>query len=209
MTTQRDTPETTTGISRADRVLDAGALRALAHPLRIRIYDILSQRGAQTASSLAEQLGESSGATSYHLRALAKHDLIQEVEGKGSARERWWERPRGSIDIGSPSAVRTPAGRAASQIVITEFYRRRHEQLMDFINASMGSDNTDIANLATATARLTQAQFAELSGALQKLIDDAVEKHRDQEGEGVRPYMIRLDLFPLDALTTPQHHTED
>ena len=60
-----------------DRVLDTGALRALAHPLRVQIYDILSQYGPQTASSLAERLGESSGSTSYHLRALAKHDLIR------------------------------------------------------------------------------------------------------------------------------------
>ena len=60
-----------------DRVLDTGALRALAHPLRVQIYDILSQYGPQTASSLAEKLGESSGSTSYHLRALAKHDLIR------------------------------------------------------------------------------------------------------------------------------------
>ena len=38
-----------------DRVLDTGALRALAHPLRVQIYDILSQYGPQTASSLAEK----------------------------------------------------------------------------------------------------------------------------------------------------------
>ena len=36
-----------------DRVLDSGALRALAHPHRVRIYDILSQYGPQTAISLA------------------------------------------------------------------------------------------------------------------------------------------------------------
>jgi len=69
---------------REDRVLDTGALRALAHPLRVRIYDILSQYGPQTASSLAELLGESSGSTSYHLRALAKHDLIQELDDRGT-----------------------------------------------------------------------------------------------------------------------------
>ena len=68
---------------RGDRVLDAGALRALAHPLRVKIYDILSQYGPQTASSLAERLGESSGSTSYHLRALAKHDLIRECDARG------------------------------------------------------------------------------------------------------------------------------
>ncbi len=76
-----------------DRVLDSSALRALAHPLRVKIYDILSQYGPQTASSLAERLGESSGSTSYHLRALAKHDLIREAPDRGTGRERWWERP--------------------------------------------------------------------------------------------------------------------
>src|SRR3954453_5944861 len=82
-----------------DRILDSGALRALAHPLRVRIYDILSQYGPQTASSLAERLGESSGSTSYHLRALAKHDLIREATDRGTGRERWWKRPAGGVSF--------------------------------------------------------------------------------------------------------------
>ena len=53
------------------RTLDASALKALAHPLRVRILDLLAERGPQTASSLAALIGESSGVTSYHLRALA------------------------------------------------------------------------------------------------------------------------------------------
>ena len=74
---------------RGDRVLDTGALRALAHPLRVRIYDILSQYGPQTASSLAAKLGESTGSTSYHLRALAKQDLIREVKVLGDWAFMW------------------------------------------------------------------------------------------------------------------------
>ncbi len=116
-----------------DRVLDTGALRALAHPLRVRIYDILSQYGPQTASSLAEKLGESSGSTSYHLRALAKHDLIRECTDRGTGRERWWERPIGGVSFANADAMKTPAGRAATQIVMNEFFRNRQEQLMTFI----------------------------------------------------------------------------
>ena len=92
---------------RSERILDAGALRALAHPLRVRLYDILSQYGPQTASSLAELTGESTGATSYHLRALARHDLIREVEGRGTARERWWERPAGRVTLTTPEMQNT------------------------------------------------------------------------------------------------------
>jgi len=180
------------------RELDVGALRALAHPLRVQIYDILSQFGPQTASSLAEQLGESSGATSYHLRALAKHDLIREVPGRGTARERWWERPKGAVSMTSPETVKTPAGRAASQLVISEFYRRRHRQLEDFIAANMRKDPEEwTAMLSTATVRLTDAQFEQLVHELEAVIDEYVARYREQEGEGVRPFTVRTDVFPL------------
>lgn len=193
-----DEPTAASGVE-VNRALDAGALKALAHPLRVRIFDILSQQGPQTASSLAEQLGESSGATSYHLRALAKHELIREVEGRGTARERWWERPRGSVTISTPETLRTPSGRAASQIVVTETYRQRHEQLMGFLERSMRDDAAEeAAELSTANARLTRAQFEKLSSDIMALVTDAVRTYRDQEGDGVRPYLIRLDMFPID-----------
>lgn len=196
--------------TRVDRVLDVGALRALAHPLRVRIFDILSQLGPQTASSLAEQLGESSGSTSYHLRALAKQDLIREVEGKGSARERWWERPHGSISMGDPSATRTPAGRAASQIVTTEFYRQRHEQLMQFFTDSARREPAETpATLTTANTRLTQPQFEKLSAEIMSLIDAAVDSNRDQEGDGVLTYMVRLDLFPIELPSSAATATKE
>ncbi|WP_336631199.1 MULTISPECIES: ArsR/SmtB family transcription factor [unclassified Microbacterium] len=200
MTESPRTSDTRDAGAEQDRSLDAGALKALAHPLRVRIYDLLSQYGPQTASSLAEQLGESSGATSYHLRALAKHDLIREVAGRGTARERWWERPRGAVTISTPDALRTPSGRAASQIVVTETYRQRHEQLMRFIERSMREDRIeDAAELATANARLTREQFEKLSSDIMALVGDAVRAYRDQEGEDVRPYLIRLDMFPIDG----------
>lgn len=184
-----------------DRVLDAGALRALGHPLRIRIFDILSQFGPQTASSLAEQLGESSGSTSYHLRALAKHDIIREVEGRGTGRERWWERPRGSVTMAGPEVLKTPAGRAASQMVIMETYRRRNDDLMRYLEGSMRSNSPSIweATLSLANTRLTSAQWEELSERLQDIITEAVNLYRDQDDPEAHPYSIRLDIIPLDA----------
>ena len=65
-------------------------LRALSHPLRLRMLEVLRE-GPATASALGRRLGESSGATSYHLRALAKAGVVEEDE-RGSKRERWWRR---------------------------------------------------------------------------------------------------------------------
>lgn len=186
-----------------DRVLDTGALRALAHPLRVRIYDILSQYGPQTASSLAERLGESSGSTSYHLRALAKHDLIREVDGRGSARERWWERPVGGVSFSNGEAIRTPSGRAATQIVMTEFFQLRQEQLLRFIERGLSHEDEpwqEASMISTATARLTPEQSTELTRNIMALIDEAVDKYRNQTGDDVRPVTIRADVFPLPEL---------
>lgn len=182
------------------RTLDAGALKALAHPMRVRIYDLLSERGPQTASSLAALTGESSGATSYHLRALAKHDLIREVAGRGSGRERWWERPRGSVSFGSADGMKTPAGRAATEFVMTEFFNRRHQQLMRYLVGGIrnpdGSDD-DHGFITTATAWLTPEQMGELTARLSAIVDEFVENYRDQQGDAVRAVTIRADVFPI------------
>jgi DNA-binding transcriptional ArsR family regulator len=187
-----------------DRVLDTGALRALAHPLRVKIYDILSQYGPQTASSLAAQLGESSGSTSYHLRALAKHDLIREVESRGTGRERWWERPQGGISFANQDALKTPAGRSATQIVMNEFFRNRHEQLMRYVNSGIIAEGDspwqEGSLISTATTRLTPDQARELAAKIMALIDESVDAYRDQNGPDVRPVSIRADLFPLPDL---------
>ena len=46
--------------------------------------------GPATAGQLGRALDESSGSTSYHLRRLADYGFVEEVEGLGTARERWW-----------------------------------------------------------------------------------------------------------------------
>ena len=73
------------------RSLGAKEVRALAHPLRLRMLEALSN-GPATASMLARDLGESSGATSYHLRALAASGIIVEDLDRRKGRERWWKR---------------------------------------------------------------------------------------------------------------------
>ncbi|MET8757599.1 helix-turn-helix domain-containing protein [Lentzea sp. NPDC004782] len=70
-------------------ITDVDVLRLLAHPLRRRIEDEL-RRGPVNATSLAQALGESTGLTSYHLRQLAKHGLIEEVPEMAQGKQRWW-----------------------------------------------------------------------------------------------------------------------
>ncbi|MEJ1091660.1 helix-turn-helix domain-containing protein [Microbacterium istanbulense] len=187
------------------RTIEAGALKALAHPLRVRIYDLLSERGPQTASSLAALIGETSGATSYHLRALAAHDLIREVPGRGTARERWWERPKGRVTLPGPDDTMSPSNRAAAQIVTAEFFRLRHQTLMEYINrpaAEQPEEWRDAGLVMTTMLDLTPAQMAEVREELTGIIDAAVERYRGQEGApGTRRVSLRAEIFDLPTAT--------
>ena len=70
-------------------ITDPRQVRLLAHPLRQRIAEIM-RRGPVSSSTLARELGESTGSTSYHLRQLARHGFVEEVPELARGRERWW-----------------------------------------------------------------------------------------------------------------------
>jgi DNA-binding transcriptional ArsR family regulator len=72
---------------------DAAGLRALAHPARLELLDLLRSHDALTATECAELIGSSPKSCSYHLRYLGRHGLVQEVPAaRGDARERHWRR---------------------------------------------------------------------------------------------------------------------
>ncbi len=70
-------------------VRDPGAMRALAHPLRFAVFELLTREGPATATRCAEALDESPANMSFHLRTLAKHGFIVQAEG-GKGREKPW-----------------------------------------------------------------------------------------------------------------------
>jgi hypothetical protein len=71
-------------------ITDVGTLKALAHPRRQAILQQLSMEGPATSAGLARSLGWNTGATSYHLRELAKHGFVEELPDRAHGRERWW-----------------------------------------------------------------------------------------------------------------------
>ncbi|HXF02343.1 MAG TPA: winged helix-turn-helix domain-containing protein [Arthrobacter sp.] len=186
-----------------DRRVDVVALKALAHPLRIQLLNMLSQYGPQTASGLAERLGESSGATSYHLRQLAKHDFVREVEGRGTARERWWRRTPGSLTINAGELTGSPATREAARLVTREFERSRADLLADFM--AHGTDLVpeewlDASVVSTINVRLTREQLADIAEQASDYVRKLAAPYLDQNAEsaeGVRPVQLHLNAFPI------------
>ena len=180
--------------------MDLEALKALAHPLRVTIFDTLSTYGAFTASGLAERLGESSGATSYHLRQLEKHGFVREVEGKGVGRERWWERVPGGINVGPEEGTWTSAGRQAARVVINQWAQNRQSALNEFLER--GFDELPTKWFEASTVSLTNVfataeDLAEFNRRYMEMADEFAERHRDQKKVGSRPLQIQFNAFPV------------
>jgi DNA-binding transcriptional ArsR family regulator len=69
---------------------DALAMRAYAHPLRLKLVGLLRREGPHTATQAAKALGDNVPNCSFHLRQLAKYGLVERVEGSDQ-RERPWK----------------------------------------------------------------------------------------------------------------------
>jgi DNA-binding transcriptional ArsR family regulator len=191
------------------REISTSALKGLAHPLRMAIYDALSTQGPQTATGLAKRLGESSGATSYHLRQLARHQLIREVEGERSGREKWWERIPGAMKVPGPERDLDPSARTASSYVNREFVRNAQRNFEHFIDAAYDGQRMPKSWIAasvseTSNLRLTKEQLAEIAAEFERTTMTFINKYRGRNDPGSRPVQIQFNAFPLtDGEETP------
>ncbi|MBC9716248.1 helix-turn-helix transcriptional regulator [Streptomyces sp. TRM66268-LWL] len=77
-------------VKREKLLTDAKALRAYAHPTRMKLVGMLRREGPFTATRAAELTGESVASCSYHLRMLAKYGLVEQAGG-GQGREKPWQ----------------------------------------------------------------------------------------------------------------------
>jgi DNA-binding transcriptional ArsR family regulator len=174
--------------------LDPVTLRGLAHPLRVRILGLLREHGPANATSLAAMLGQSTGATSYHLRQLANYGFIVEdpESGKGG-RERWWKSAHHGTLLDEQVASQAPQD--------TEAYMRaiaaQHTDRIDHWLNEAGSLPPQWRSSATLSDRrlsMTPAEAKELHDAIFEL---ASRYRRDEPGaEGEKVY-VQVQIMPF------------
>lgn len=182
-------------------VLGTDELRALAHPLRGRILDELGMYGPLTASGLGERLGESSGATSYHLRQLEKVGLVQEKKDKGNARERWWERRPGSMTYPDPADFPVgSADRLTARLLNDEAVRTRETAFHEFLAQDEGAISDEwqkVSVVDTINLKLLPEQLAALVNDIDDVLWKYIDAYKKTPSMGARPVQIHLNAFPL------------
>jgi len=188
------------------RVSDPKELRALAHPVRFALLDLLTE-GPLTASQCAERLGETPANCSYHLRQLAKFAHVHRVEG-GHGRERYWAMRAEGISIADDG----PGGEAAARAVgdaVDEYRmaawrafvdRRRHEP-EPWRNASLSTD---------LVSWLTDEELRDVTRGLYALFAPFTVRDTapDERPQGARAVRFFAYAFP-GVVTHPQGARED
>jgi DNA-binding MarR family transcriptional regulator len=109
---------------------DPLALRALAHPLRWKLLDLLGSEQSATATRCAEVLGESVASCSYHLGMLAKYGYIEPVPGQPGREKPWQLTSRQQVlsseGLDEPGAL---AAQAATEVFLDHELARVKDRL--------------------------------------------------------------------------------
>jgi DNA-binding transcriptional ArsR family regulator len=184
------------------RILDDPvAIRALAHPLRIKLQELVGRQGPTTAAQAARQLGVSQALASHHLRQLAKYGFVEPADTTNHRDHPWQvtftshSLPRAGEDEASAAVDvldRVVAERGIEHLVAWQ--RRRDEYDPRWQRH---------AGVGQSLVYLTVEEFAELHRALDALINPLVERRRlgDRSARpaDAQPVNLTLITVPVEA----------
>jgi DNA-binding transcriptional ArsR family regulator len=148
---------------------DPRYVKAMSHPLRVRILAMLDERKA-SPNQLAGWIGASLGTVAYHVRTLEQFGLIElvdETRVRGAVEHHYRARERPNVTAEAWAQAPPIAKQAAvgsSLDVIAEYARA---------SAAAGGFDRQEAQLRRALVRVDAKGFAALSKACDKLLEQA------------------------------------
>ncbi|YCK38423.1 helix-turn-helix domain-containing protein [Actinomadura sp. ATCC 39365] len=173
-------------------VLDAKGLRALAHPVRVQLVDLLRKHGPSTATRLAERLGVNSGTASYHLRRLGAAGFVAEDTERGNARERWWRSVHHVTRLSDEElSEREPEAVLAYMRSIAALYSLRTQRTLNELS-TMPAEWRRVLDLSSVALRITPEEGRRLSEELAEVID---RYRRDTPGQPAPEGAARVSLI--------------
>jgi DNA-binding transcriptional ArsR family regulator len=155
----------------------AEQLKALGHPLRLRVLEMLGTEGEEplTNRELAQRLGVDPGHLHFHVKMLLRAGLIERAGG-GKGREKPYR------------SVATTV-RVAPQLLGSRLTSDLQAAMLDEVQRAFQTRKKGEFRSAQVTARVTPEQALEL-------ITELVEKARNLEDLKLDPLVITAVLHP-------------
>jgi DNA-binding transcriptional ArsR family regulator len=154
-------------------------LKALGHPLRVRVLEMLGQDGdwQLTNRELAQRLGVDPGHLHFHVRMLLRAGLIELADANGRGREKPY-RAVAKIFRVSPELL-AAGGASDLQAAMIEQVQRAHARFAE-AGAIRG---------AQLEVKLSMEQAL-------KLMTDSLDRARDEEDESADKLVLTMFAHP-------------
>jgi DNA-binding transcriptional ArsR family regulator len=174
----------------------ATELRALSHPTRLSLLELLDEEGPLTATQAGERLGESPASASFHLRTLARYGYVEEAEG-GRGRQRPWQLVPQATEI--PGDELNVEAKLAADALL-ELIRDRDVarlRVWGATRAQYPKEWRDAANEMRLSVHLTAAELAAFTEGIEALLAPYVETAATGERRpGTLPVSFGMHAVP-------------
>ncbi|WP_343898630.1 winged helix-turn-helix domain-containing protein [Ornithinimicrobium humiphilum] len=170
------------------RISDPERIRALAHPVRLALLDVLRDVGEATATECAERVGESVASCSFHLRMLEKYGYIERAEQRG--REKPWRVRHAGAAMDARPDPEVPGSLHAVQELAALTVAREAERVTRFLSAADTEPEEWLQAITISTGGFwaTAEELRSLSEQVQHLLDRFAGRSDDpsKRPEGAR-----------------------
>ncbi len=187
---------------------DPAVLRALAHPARLRMLDLLTEADGATATECARVVGLSPSSCSWHLRQLHAAGLVRPAGPSGDARQRRWAAttPRWQVALEEIDADPTEA--QALDVTVTQSLLHASDATVEAftIAAAQGEETSEwrVASLVSNNVlRVTPAELADLTERIRQLLAPYRRDARPAP-DGARTVHAALRFVPAAPNNTNQ-----
>jgi DNA-binding transcriptional ArsR family regulator len=155
-------------------LVDARAIRALAHPARLAVVNALYDRDEElTATQAAAIAGTSPSAMSYHLRALESFGIIKRSSRSSDGREHPWVRAARSLSI-RPGGASSTAASTATKAVVALDAQHRLEELLGAMDRALRAEDDSLEGFIVynhTAIRVTRDEAQTLFRSISELLE--------------------------------------
>ncbi len=183
-------------------ITDPRTMRALAHPVRLALLEVLGREGELTATRAAQILDESPGNMSWHLQTLAKYGYVEETGG-GKGRSRPWR--IASVSNRFQTAAEDPEVEAAGEALESIFADQAYSRLRDWWarRSSYPYVWREAAFTSDSVAYLTAEEMSELGDKIAELFVGYRDRLQNKELRPAEAEPVKLVAFGYPVPPTP------
>jgi predicted ArsR family transcriptional regulator len=191
---QTSSESTASEFSEPRELTDPKVMRALTHPVRLALLEVLATEGPLTATEAGELIGESPTTCSFHFRQLEKYGFIEEA-GTGPGRQRHWKFAHGGMRFSDTSddPEANIAAKSLSRLVTDRAIARM--QAYEDSKANYPKDWQQAAESTETVLYVTPTELNELNADIRTVLERHRERLTDAEARPDASQLVEILLF--------------